>query len=237
VSLLVPPRARGEEMIDRPGHPLADVERSLRDIGWVNRRLAGWRVLRRRLPALLEGDEAAILDLGTGSADLPRAIAAWGRARGMRLRVVAVDSNPEVVECARRDCAGEPDVAIVRADIFRLPFPPRRFDLVICSLLLHHFDPPRAVELLRVMAANSRRAILVNDLQRHRVAYWGIRLLSRLFLRGRLFRHDAPLSVLRAYRPEELRDLLREAGLGALGVERIFPFRMAVAGRPPAASP
>jgi hypothetical protein len=72
--------------------------------------------------------------------------------------------------------------------------------------------------------------VLLNDLQRHRLAHWGIWVLSRLMRRGRMFRHDAPLSVLRAYRTRELRSLLLEAGLAHLRVERVFPFRMAVYG-------
>ena len=110
-------------------------------------------MLRRYLPRLLTAipaDRAVrILDLGTGSADLPRAMVAWGRDRGRELRVIGVDNNPEVMECARRECAEEPAVRLVQADIFHLPFPPGSFDLVICSLFLHHFEPPEAVRLLR----------------------------------------------------------------------------------------
>lgn len=234
MSLLIPPRHPGDELIDLPGHPYDDVVRALREIEWVNRHLAGWRVLRRCLPRLLDplppGRPLRVLDLGTGSGDLPRAMAGWARRRGRRMLAVGVDRGAEVVEFARRQCAGDPDVRIVRGDLFHLPFPPRQFDLVVCSLFLHHFAPEAAVRVLRVMAANSRHAILVNDLQRHRLAYWGIWALSRVYLRGRLFRHDAPVSVLRAYRDGELRDLLRRAGLRQVQVERIFPFRMAALG-------
>jgi len=237
VSLLVPPRYLGEELIDQPGHPYADVVQSLRDIQWVNRHLAGWRVLRRLLPTLLAGLPSdrtlRVLDLGTGSADLPRALVGWCRSRDRDVRVVGVDNNPEVVDFARREVADEPAVRIVRADIFHLPFAPRQFDLVVCSLFLHHFAPEPAVRLLRVMATQTRHAILVNDLERHRLAHWGVWLLSRVYLRGRLFRHDAPVSVLRSYRRGELRGLLRNAGLEEMQVEPVFPFRLAAHGTPP----
>ena len=234
MSLLIPPRYSGEELIDQPGHPYEEIVRALREIEWVNRHLAGWRVLRRCLPRLLDplppDRELRVLDLGTGSGDLPRAMARWARERGRRLLAVGVDNCAEVVAFARRECADDPDVRIVQADLFHLPFPPRQFDLVVCSLFLHHFAPAAAVRMLQVMAHNSRHAILVNDLQRHRLAYWAIWLLSRLQRRGRLFRHDAPISVLRAYRAGELRDLLRRAGLQEVVVERVFPFRMAALG-------
>lgn len=234
MSLLIPPRAATGELIDQPGLAYPDVERSLRDIRWVNRNLAGWRVLRSCLSRMLApvppDRRLRILDLGTGSADLPRSVVAWGSGQGRRIEVVGVDVNPHVIECARRECAGAAGVRLVLADLFRLPFPPRSFDLVVCSLFLHHFDPPDAVRLLRIMAAQARLGVLLNDLQRHRLAHWGIWALGRLMRRGRMFRHDAPLSVLRAYRAPELRELLLEAGLAHLRVERVFPFRMAVYG-------
>jgi len=234
MNLLIPPRAAGGELIDQPGQSYADVERSLRDIRWANRSLSGWRALRqglsRMLSSLPSGRPLHLLDLGTGSADLPRAVVAWGRERGRRIEVVGVDSSPEVIECARRECAGVPGVRLVQADLFHLPFPAGSFDLVLCSLFLHHFDPPEAVRLLRIMERQTRHGILVNDLQRHRLAHWGIWVLARITRKGRMFRHDAPLSVLRAYREGELRELLREAGLGHLRVERIFPFRIAAYG-------
>lgn len=234
MSWLIPARYRGPELIDQAGHPREEVERALRDIQWVNRRLSGWHVVRRHLPSLLDrvpaGRPIRALDLGTGSADLPRAMVTWARRRGRSIQVTAVDNNPEVVAFARRECAGEPSVRILQADIFQLPFPPRRFDLVTCSLFLHHFDAGDAVRLLQVMARNAREAILVNDLERHRVAYWAIWLLSRVQRRSRMFRHDAPVSVLRAYRVGELRGLLETAGLGHLEIRRHFPFRLAALG-------
>ena len=236
MSLLVPPRHIGPELLDQPGNAPAEVERALREIQWVNRRLAGWAVLRRHLPGIVESlpdRPVSILDLGAGSADLPRAMVSCGRSVGRMLRVTAVDHATDVVRFARRDCAGEPAVRIVQADLFHLPFAPGSFDVVTCSLFLHHFDPEEAVRLLRIMADQARHAVLINDLERHRIAYWGIRLLARLWSMGRLFRNDAPLSVLRAYRPAELRELLRSAGLPGIEVRRHFPFRMAAVGPVP----
>jgi len=234
LSLLVPPRYEGEELIDRPGLSSAEIAEALRDIQWVNRRLGGWSAVRRYLPRLLgsvpPGRPLRVLDLGTGSADLPRRIAAFCAEAGRPVLVVGVDLSPEVLEFARRECAAERTVRLVRADVLRLPFQPASFDLVLCSLLLHHFAPDAAVRLLREMAAFSRGAVLVNDLERHRAAYWGIWLLSRLQRRGRLFLNDAPISVLRAYRIEELRGLLRAAGLAHLQVERVAPFRLCIHG-------
>jgi SAM-dependent methyltransferase len=232
---LIPPRSNRLELIDLPGQASEELESAFRDLQWVNRHLAGWRVLRSCLPELLEPipveRPVRILDLGTGSADLPLAMARWGRTHGRTVWITAVDINEQILDFARREISAEPWVQLVQADMRRLPFPGRSFDLVTCSLFLHHFDPAGAVELLQIMARHARHAILVNDLHRHRVPYWSIQVISRLRRCGRVFRHDAPLSVLRAYRPGELQDLLRAAGIADSRVVRHFPFRLAGLGR------
>ena len=204
MGVWVPRRHVGPEWIDDDSHPAAEVEGALRDLQWVNRNLSGWRVLEKTLPDLLGQPDAGrplrVLDLGTGSADLPRAMIRWARSHRRTLEVVGIDSNREVIAFAQRECATDPEVRLVQADLFHPPFPPHHFDLVTCSLTLHHFEPADAVQLLRSMGRMSRGAILVNDLERHRVAYWSIWILSRLRGSSRMFRHDAPLSVLRAYR-------------------------------------
>lgn len=235
MSLLIPPRSNRSELIDQPDQSAEVLEVALREIQWVNRHLAGWQVLRSCLPQLLQPipleQPVRVLDLGTGSADLPLAMARWGRAHGRSLSITAVDISAPILDFARREIGTEPSVQLVQADMRRLPFAARSFDLVTCSLFLHHFDPTGAVELLRIMARHARHAILVNDLHRHRIAYWSIQVISRLRRCSPMFRHDAPLSVLRAYRPRELQDLLRAAGLTDRRVVRHFPFRLAALGR------
>jgi 2-polyprenyl-3-methyl-5-hydroxy-6-metoxy-1,4-benzoquinol methylase len=230
----VPRRSNRQEIIDHPDHPPHVLEPALREIQWVNRYLSGWRVLRSCLPSLLAHIPAeqvvTVLDLGTGSADLPRAMARWGRRHRRRLRITAVDISAPTLRFARREVQDEPWIQLLQADMRRLPFAPHGFDLVTCSLFLHHFDPEGAVNLLRIMAGQARHAILVNDLHRHRVAHWSIWLLARLARCSAMFRHDAPLSVLRAYRPREIAALLREAGLERCRVVRHFPFRLAALG-------
>ena len=152
MSLLIPPRSSRPELIDQPGQAAEVLEPALREIQWVNRHLAGWQVLRSCLPQLLEPipleQPVRVLDLGTGSADLPLAMARWGRAHGRSVWITAVDISAPILDFARREIGAEPSVQLVQADMRRLPFAARSFDLVTCSLFLHHFDPKGAVELL-----------------------------------------------------------------------------------------
>lgn len=215
-SLPVPARRDDAELIDAPSEHARELSGSLADVRGVNRLLGGTAValafLRDR-PELSPGASATLLDVGTGSADIPLAIAGWARRRGVRLRVTATDLNPEMLEVARVHVRGRGELDLRVADALALPFADRSYDYVTCNMTLHHFAPPDAVRVLGELWRVARRAVLVSDIRRGRPGYWGARLWFALTTRNPLTVHDGPLSVLRAYTVEELRALGREAGL------------------------
>jgi ubiquinone/menaquinone biosynthesis C-methylase UbiE len=116
----------------------------------------------------------------------------------------------------------------VVGDGLRLPFADSTFDAVICSLSFHHLRDAECVQVLREMWRTSRSCVLVNDLRRHPVAYASIWILSRLFSKSAMVRHDGPVSVRRAFHDEELLEIARSAGMPAQ-VHRSFPFRLVLA--------
>jgi len=202
----------------------------MRDLRAVNRWLGGRRALFSAVDPYLRAADPAVpldvLDVGTGAADLPLALARRARRLGRRVRVVAIDRDPVTVELARRHLAGCAEVTLLRCDAARLPFAPRSFDLVIASLFLHHFEGPEATELLRSWRALARAAVIVNDLRRHRVAWAAIGALARATRRSAIFLNDAPLSVLRGFTVGELLGLARASGARAARVRRRWPFRL-----------
>jgi ubiquinone/menaquinone biosynthesis C-methylase UbiE len=208
----------------------AELRANLRDIRRVNRLGGGTAAVLRALPPLLDGvpcdREVVILDLATGSGDIPLAIGRWAAKEGRRLRVIASDVSEEVLAIAGERGPGEPRIALERFDARSVPLPDCAVDVVVCSLALHHFEPPDAIAVLREMGRLARRGFIVNDLVRGRVGYVVALVTSRLLTRNRLTRHDAPLSVLRAYTPAELVDLLRQAGIDDARVYRRPMFRM-----------
>lgn len=230
--MTVLPRVEGaRERMDAPDVDPRHLEDSLRHIAGVNRWLGGTRSLLRHLPLVLPPGRDRVLDVGTGSGDLPRAAAAWGRDRGRRLRITAVDLHPATLEAARRATtagAGTPSIRLARADGLHLPFPDGAFDLALLSMTLHHVEGDAQVRLLRELArvaAGGR--ILVGELQRAVPNWLGARLLAAtLWRRNPVTRHDGPLSVRRAFTPAELLDLARRAHLGAPTVHRHFFYRL-----------
>ena len=174
-------------MMDLPGNPATLLEEDLSNLRRINRTLGAYRGVLWGLGHLVDGKKAApfsLLDVGTGSGDIPVAIVRWAKGKGIPVRVVALEHDPitaAVARCLTRDL---PEISIVRADALHPPFSPASFDFVLSSQLLHHFSEEQIVQLLRTWSCLARRAILVSDLIRHPLAYVGIRLLTLLFTRN-----------------------------------------------------
>ena len=220
-------RSSAPELMDDLAIGDERLTRALDDLRLVNRFLGGTRLsVRRILDALdVTGGDAVlhperplrILDVGCGGGDLADALVRWGDRAGRRVEVEGIDVNPATLVHARgwldrRLGPALADRATLRvADAFALPYPDDAFDAAHASLFLHHFPAADVAALLREMARVAR-VVVVNDLHRHPLAYHAIRALARLSP-SEMFRHDAPLSVLRGFSRGELRRAARDAGL------------------------
>jgi ubiquinone/menaquinone biosynthesis C-methylase UbiE len=225
------PRRNEMELLDETGHDPVELAQNLRDIRRVNRLLGGTSTVLRHLPRLLDQvpatQMASILDLATGSADIPLAIADWAAKHGRAVEIVASDSSDEILDVARPNVAGRSNVSLAKYDARAVPLPDQQFDIVLCSLSLHHFDPDDAVAVLREMVRLARIGFILNDLRRGRFGFVAAWAAARLTTTNRLTRNDAPLSVRRAYTPAELSDLLRRAGITDAAISKHLWFRMA----------
>src|SRR5262249_44013416 len=155
-------RADRPELLDGDEWSKAELRANLRDIRRVNRLGGGTAAIIDELTALgawLPADRGvAVLDLATGSADIPLAVVRWAERRGRSVRVVASDVSEEILAMAREHAGAEPRVAFARYDARSVPLPNGAFDVVLCSLALHHFEPGEAVAVLREMHRLSRLA-------------------------------------------------------------------------------
>jgi SAM-dependent methyltransferase len=211
--------------MDDPALPPEEYRRVLADLGRVNRWTFAARPTLGFLARATAGAKAfSLLDVGFGDGGMLRAVAAWAARRGLEAHLTGVDLNPKSEAAAR--AATPPGLAIDwrTGDYADLG----RFDFVVSSLVAHHMTAEQLGAFLRWMEANAARGWLINDLHRHRFAYAGYPLLARLLGVHRIVREDGQLSIARAFRPAEWRDILEEAGIDGARVVRRFPFRLCV---------
>lgn len=206
------------EMMDRPGQNLDLLRDDLTVLENINRRLGGLAIPLRYLPQF---NARTVLDLATGAGDIPRAIA-------HRYDVTAVDNNPDILRIARERSDG--NVRFEQHDLRALPFKPASFDVVLCSLALHHFSEDDVVAILRRIHEIARVGYIVNDLRRNRAAIWLSKLLARTVLTNPIAKFDAPASCERAFTAPELRALAGRAGLEQFSIHRHPVFRMVLVG-------
>ena len=218
-----------EELLDQPVAERRELEESLDHVAQVNRLLGGARALRAHLHELIpSAGLIEILDVATGSADLPRALADWARRERRAIRITATDLHPQILDIARERSAAYPEIKVEPADALRLPYPDQAFDIAALSMALHHFEGSDQVGVLREMRRVARRGVFVGELARTRLNYTGARLMAATFWRrNRITRHDGPLSVRRAFTAEELEGLIRQAGFTRVRVYRHFFQRLA----------
>ena len=217
-------RAAGQlELMDLPVDAPDELERNLADIEFANRWLGGIAPIQR---AVRRTGARTILDVGSGSGDVAHALVRDGRRRGVDVRATCLDRSEAMLGIARRRTGGDERLTFVRGEGERLPFDDATFDVVTCTLALHHFEPPAARELLREMRRVARLTPIVGDLARSRLALAATWLYVHVTTRNRLTLHDAPLSVRRAYVPAEALALAREAGWRSPRVQPEAGFRM-----------
>jgi ubiquinone/menaquinone biosynthesis C-methylase UbiE len=229
--MLLSQRRRQVEWMDREGVDPADLGASLDFIERVNRWLGYARGVVRHLDRFrtswAAGEMVTILDLATGSADIPRTILRWADRKGVDVRIVGIDRQAPTIDIARRRTTDR-RIQLVQADALVLPFDAGSFDYVITSMFLHHLSDDQAVEVMRSAGRLARRGVIIADLLRHYRAYAWISLLT--LGAGRMVRHDAQASVAQAFTKAEIVGLANRAGLDFVQYYRHFGHRFVLAG-------
>ena len=229
-------RSQAPEIIDTPGElSSSEWEVVLGELRLVNRWLGGLpaalgeiQSLVRKLSEQGSRRPIRIVDLGSGSADIPLALAAWAKPRGYHLQILAVDLSSSVCRIAQHHTRRCPEVTILQGDVRHSFLKEGGYDLVLCSAFLHHFTDQEISEILKNWVSGSTAGVVVSDLQRNLLAYLGIRFLTGLLSRSRAIRHDGPLSVLKGFRRKELLSILEKAGVRGARLKWRWAFRWVV---------
>ena len=211
------------EMMDRPQPVTAELVSDLRNLRQLNRHFGSYALITHFLRRWIQpGAQLRVLDLATGSGDIPCLVVDYARQTGAKVTVEAIDQQSSTLEIARGLSAGYPEIDFKQGDVLSFG-EGGQYDLVLCSLALHHFTDEAAVRLLERCRKLSRRFVLVSDLRRGWLASVGVHLLTTFIYREAMTRTDARLSAARAFSFREFRSLAERAGWRNFG-HRKFRF-------------
>jgi 2-polyprenyl-3-methyl-5-hydroxy-6-metoxy-1,4-benzoquinol methylase len=190
------------ELLDTLPPDSEDARASLADLVRINKYWGGLSTLRKLVDQVIPGDPSfSFLDVGAASGDMGRYL----KTLRPRARVTSLD----YLESHLRAGTG----SRVAADAFALPFAAKNFDYVFSSLFLHHFSDDDVVRLLAEFGRVASRQVLIIDLWRHPIPYYFIGYTRPLFGWNPVSVSDGKISVEAAFRPRELAELARRAGL------------------------
>jgi len=206
-----------------------EYERCLAELARINRILGDTQALKKTLLREIEKanlQNFSVLDVGAGSGEMLRTIAEFARTGNRKTNLCGLELNARSACAILEQSKNFSEILAVRGNALNLPFADDAFDYAICTLFTHHFADESVAKILTEMARVSRRKIFVIDLHRHRAAYFLYKVFCTAFNISNFVREDGSLSILRAFKQDELETLARAANLTEISVARHIPFRL-----------
>ena len=223
-------RSDQQEMMDDLNCHGQEVNQTLKELGIINRWLGGNHITVNGIGKILDAFDSfqqplSIADLGCGGGDMLNLVARWARKSGIAVKLYGIDANPNIVEYARSNSQLFPEITYETMDIFSQEFQSQQYDIILCTLFTHHFNETQLVRLFKGMYHQTKLGVVINDLHRHWLAYWSIRLITGLFSQSVMVRNDAPISVQRGFTKRELLRIVDEASIGKFQISWGWAFR------------
>jgi 2-polyprenyl-3-methyl-5-hydroxy-6-metoxy-1,4-benzoquinol methylase len=184
------------------------MEKLLSDLKWVNKWLGGNKVtlngIRRLLKTTGNKNSITILDLGCGDGEMLRVCSDVLKLHDVKLRFIGVDANPFIINEAVKRSKDYADITFNSIDVFSEEYEELECDIVLCTLFLHHFKNSEIENILINTMKKAKVGVVVNDLERSRLAFVLFKIVSTLFVRTKTARIDGLISIARAFKKDEL---------------------------------
>ena len=200
-------RTEEEEIMDDFSLEGEELRDALDKIASINQFLGGNKLTLQGVTKLIhKNDEITIVDLGCGNGDMLRALADFGTKNNYNFKLIGIDANAFTIDYAIKLSKEYPNISYKCEDIFSEPFSQLNYDIVLCTLTLHHFKNNQIDYLLQLFQKQARIGIVINDLHRNIIAYRAFQLICFFFRLNRMSREDGLISILRGFKKQELID-------------------------------
>jgi 2-polyprenyl-3-methyl-5-hydroxy-6-metoxy-1,4-benzoquinol methylase len=226
-------RSHEKELLDENNIQQDLLFNNLRELDILNRTTGGHAITLKGIKQLITDHSKIyhIVDLGCGSGDSLRSIADWTRENNFNVQLTGVDMNEDVIQYLKKHCSAYPEITGITADYQEFLDRNTSVDIVLCSLFCHHLNDDELIRLFTYFSEKITTGFVINDLQRNWRAYYSAWFFTRLLNGTILAKNDGPVSVLRAFRVNELKYLLEKANIKNYIIQKKLLFRFLIVGK------
>lgn len=222
-------RTQETEIMDDFSLQGEELRAALDQIASINQLLGGNRVTLNGIKKLLKKSDRrktiTIADIGCGNGDILRMLAKFGQKNNLNFKLIGVDANDFTINYARTLSKEYSNIEYKCVDIFSEDFKTIQYDIVLCTLTLHHFSNEQILNIISTFNNNAQIGVVINDLHRSKLAYRLFQLICVTFNLSRMSREDGLVSILRGFRKNELEGFSQKLNLKNYSINWKWAFR------------
>lgn len=222
-------RATEDEIMDDFELKGKELEKTLHDLDTINKWLGGNKItidgIKKVLLETSASGKIKIMDVGCGNGTMLREIADFGRKNNFNFELMGIDANPYAIEIAKNYAKDYPEISFRALNIFSEEFSEIKADIILCTLTLHHFKEREIRQLLETFVRNAHLGIVINDLQRSKLAYYLFQAFCAVFIDNEIARKDGLTSIRRAFKKEELENFQKDLQVKSQEIKWKWAFR------------
>lgn len=220
-------RSLKKELLDKDDIPFEDIALNMKELNFINKYLGGHSITIHAFKRCLKKKrQISVCEIGCGGGDNLNVIDKYCTGKNIECKFIGIDINRECIEYTKQTKIK--NVELIVSDYKNVEFKNEKPDIIFSSLFCHHFSDNQLVEMLLWMKNNSTIGFFINDLQRHPLAYYSIKFLTKAFSKSYLVKNDAPLSVLRGFKKNEWIQILNIAGIKNYKIKWKWAFRYVI---------
>lgn len=221
-------RTEEEEIMDDFSLEGQELQEALDKIASINQLLGGNKLTLQGVEQLFQYHPAlvyTIVDVGCGNGDMLRALADYAKQKNIQVQLIGIDANAFTIKYAQKLSTDYPMISYQCEDVFSEEYSYMKFDIVLCTLTLHHFKNEQIDYLVNLFSNQSKNGVVINDLHRSKLAYRLFQLICFIFKLNRMSKEDGLVSILRGFKKSELLEFSRKINVTKQIIQWKWAFR------------
>lgn len=202
---------------------------ALDDLARINKFLGGNSVTIKGIEKLLQNHKKnaiiTILDFGCGDGEMLRQVADYGKRKNISFNLIGIDANAATIRYAENNSKNYSNISYLAEDIFLYDFSKYNIDIALITLTLHHFKDDEILNLMKVIFNLVKNGIVVNDLQRSKLAYRLFQAIIFVFRLEPMTANDGLISILRGFKRPDLEKFSKQLDFKKHSISWKWAFR------------